>query len=189
MYYFDITYSNKIYNMTSRICTVDSKIDKNRCKKYKLIQVMGALYRYLLFTATTCSIIFTVAYLFLWKSIVLLSCTFEPTVIRDYLMAFWLSPEGSTRDPIISQRALARIDTDRRLILRVITKAPWDKSFITYFSPNIFFYNSETGAFFKRVYVKGICQKWCYEYCDANFKPYDVTIWPGVALLCTRRLY
>ena len=29
-------------------------------------------------------------------------------VIRDYLMAFWLSPEVSTRDPIISRRALAR---------------------------------------------------------------------------------
>ena len=29
-------------------------------------------------------------------------------IIRDYLMAFWLSPEVSTRDPIISPRALAR---------------------------------------------------------------------------------
>ena len=29
-------------------------------------------------------------------------------LIRDYLMAFWLSPEVSTRDPIISPRALAR---------------------------------------------------------------------------------
>ena len=29
-------------------------------------------------------------------------------VFRDYLMAFWLSPEVSTRDPIISPRALAR---------------------------------------------------------------------------------
>ena len=29
-------------------------------------------------------------------------------IIRDYLMAFWLSPEISTQDPIISPRALAR---------------------------------------------------------------------------------
>ena len=29
-------------------------------------------------------------------------------ILRDYLMAFWLSPEVSTWDPIISQRALAR---------------------------------------------------------------------------------
>ena len=29
-------------------------------------------------------------------------------IIRDYLMAFWLSAEVSTRDPIISPRALAR---------------------------------------------------------------------------------
>ena len=29
-------------------------------------------------------------------------------IIRDYLMAFRLSPEVSTRDPIISPRALAR---------------------------------------------------------------------------------
>ena len=29
-------------------------------------------------------------------------------IIRDYLMAFWLSLEVSTRDPIISPRALAR---------------------------------------------------------------------------------
>ena len=29
-------------------------------------------------------------------------------IIRDYLMVFWLSPEVSTRDPIISPRALAR---------------------------------------------------------------------------------
>ena len=32
----------------------------------------------------------------------------EYVIIRDYLMAFWLSPEVSTRDPIISPRALAR---------------------------------------------------------------------------------
>ena len=29
------------------------------------------------------------------------------TVFRDDLMAFWLSPKESTRDPIISMRALA----------------------------------------------------------------------------------
>ena len=29
-------------------------------------------------------------------------------VIREYLMAFWISPEVSTRDPIISPRALSR---------------------------------------------------------------------------------
>ena len=29
-------------------------------------------------------------------------------IIRDYLTAFWLLPEVSTRDPIISLRALAR---------------------------------------------------------------------------------
>ena len=29
-------------------------------------------------------------------------------IIRDYLMVSWLTPEVSTRDPIISQRALAR---------------------------------------------------------------------------------
>ena len=38
--------------------------------------------------------------------------TFDDTdinlLIRDYLIAFWLSPEVSIRDPIISQRALAR---------------------------------------------------------------------------------
>ena len=28
-------------------------------------------------------------------------------IIRDYLIAFWLSPEVSTRDPIISPRTLA----------------------------------------------------------------------------------
>ena len=35
---------------------------------------------------------------------------YHPTrgIFRDYLMAFWLSPEVSTRDPIISPRALAR---------------------------------------------------------------------------------
>ena len=32
----------------------------------------------------------------------------ERLIFRDYLMAFWLSPEVSTRDPIISPRALAR---------------------------------------------------------------------------------
>ena len=33
-------------------------------------------------------------------------------VLRDYLMVFWLSPEVSTRDLIISPRALARVDTE-----------------------------------------------------------------------------
>ena len=28
-------------------------------------------------------------------------------IVRDYLMAFWLSPKVSTRDPIISPRAFA----------------------------------------------------------------------------------
>ena len=48
-------------------------------KKYKLIQVMGTLYRYLSNSAFTCSKIYTVIYLF----IVLLSCTciFERTVL------------------------------------------------------------------------------------------------------------
>ena len=39
-------------------------------------------------------------------------------IIRDYLMAFWISPEVSTRDPIISPRT----DNGRGLIMRVITK-------------------------------------------------------------------
>ena len=48
--------------------TVDSKIDENRCKqKYKLIQVMGILYRNISYTAITCSEIFTVIYLFQCK--------------------------------------------------------------------------------------------------------------------------
>ena len=29
-------------------------------------------------------------------------------IFRDYLMAFWLSPEVSTRDPIVSPRTSAR---------------------------------------------------------------------------------
>ena len=32
----------------------------------------------------------------------------QSAIIRDYLMAFWLSPDVSTLDPIISPRALAR---------------------------------------------------------------------------------
>ena len=35
-------------------------------------------------------------------------------IIRDYLMAFWLSPEVSTRDPIISPRALVDIEGDNQ---------------------------------------------------------------------------
>ena len=50
-------------------------------------------------------------------------------IFRDYLMAFLLSPEVSTRDPIISPRALA---DGRGLILRAITKTPCYSLFITY---------------------------------------------------------
>ena len=39
-------------------------------------------------------------------------------IIRDYLTAFWLSPEVSSQNPFISQRA----DKWRRYLLRGITK-------------------------------------------------------------------
>ena len=42
-----------MFHIHSARRTVDSKIDKNRCKqKYELIQVMGILYRYITLTAS-----------------------------------------------------------------------------------------------------------------------------------------
>ena len=43
----------KVVNIHQLLCTVDSKIQENCCKqkKYKLVQVMGTLYRYISFTA------------------------------------------------------------------------------------------------------------------------------------------
>ena len=52
-----------MFRIRSARRTVDSKIDKNRCKqKYELIQVMG------IYTGiSNCSITVTVIYLFQWK--------------------------------------------------------------------------------------------------------------------------
>ena len=51
-----------IYAINSVMPAVDSKIDDNG---YELIQVLGVLYRYVSWTASDCSYIFTVIYLFL----------------------------------------------------------------------------------------------------------------------------
>ena len=54
------------YPSIQRFYTFSLKIDKNHCKqKYKPIQAMGVLYRYISHTAFTCNNIFTVVYLFL----------------------------------------------------------------------------------------------------------------------------
>ena len=56
------------------------KLDKNHYKqKYKLIQVMGALYRYISGTVFTCNNIFTIP-VSMKNGIVLSSCIFELTV-------------------------------------------------------------------------------------------------------------
>ena len=52
-----------------------------------------------------------VCFSLIWSQVHKMAIVHNPKsscVIRDYLMAFWLSPEVSTRDPIISPRALAR---------------------------------------------------------------------------------
>ena len=49
-------------------------------------------------------------------------------IIRDYHMAFWLSPDLSTQDPIIIQRALAR----GLIMVGAINKKPCYNLFITY---------------------------------------------------------
>ena len=54
-----------MFHIRSARRTIDSKIDKNRCKqKYELIKVMGILYRYITLTASNFSITLTVIYLF-----------------------------------------------------------------------------------------------------------------------------
>ena len=62
---------------------------------------------------------------------------FDPSkcvVIRDYLMAFWLSPEVSNRDPIItcSFTCSSRANNGRGIKLRAITKTPCYNLFITF---------------------------------------------------------
>ena len=52
-------------------------------------------------------------------------------IIRDYHIAFWLSPDLSTRD----SNSSSRVDNGRGLIKRAINKMPCYYLFITYSNP------------------------------------------------------